>query len=135
MSETRNLTTPQDPTEVTAVATEATREPERAIAPAVDIIETKEGLVVIADLPGVAQDGIHIAVDNGLLTIKGTVDTSNGREYLYREFEPVAYFRQFTLGEKINQAAIKAEYKNGVLTLNLPFAEETKPRQITVNYN
>jgi HSP20 family molecular chaperone IbpA len=52
---------------------------------------------------------------------------------MYREYELVNFFRQFELGEKIDQGKISAELKHGVLTLSLPKAEEVKPRQIAVS--
>jgi HSP20 family protein len=51
---------------------------------------------------------------------------------VHREYELINFFRQFELGEKINQGKISAELKHGVLTLNLPKAEEAKPRRIDV---
>jgi len=113
-------------------AHEATREPERYVTPAVDIYEDENGLVLAADLPGLDQDSVSVSVEKDVLTIKGAPRNHEERQYLYREFEPVGYFRQFELGKRIDQGAIKAEYKHGVLRLILPFAEEAKPRQITV---
>lgn len=111
---------------------ESTHEPERYVAPTVDIYETRGGLTVVADMPGLENSDIHVSTEKDVLTIKGTRRDQVERDYLYREFEPQGYFRQFTLGSKINQAAINAEYKHGVLRLTLPFAEEVKPRQIEV---
>jgi HSP20 family protein len=116
-----------------ATSQEATHEPERYLSPAVDIYEKEGvGLVVLADMPGLTQDAITLSVEKDVLTIKGVVKPAVEREFVYREFEPVGYFRQFTLGNKINQTSINAEYKHGVLRLTLPFAEEVKPRQIEV---
>ncbi|MCC5877709.1 MAG: Hsp20/alpha crystallin family protein [Candidatus Sumerlaeia bacterium] len=111
---------------------ESTHESERYIAPSVDIFETAGGLTVIADMPGLDSQDIHVSTEKDVLTIKGIRRDTIERDYLYREFESQGYFRQFTLGSKINQAGIKAEYKHGVLRLTLPFAEEVKPRQIEV---
>lgn len=111
---------------------ENTHEPERYVAPSVDIYETSEGLHVIADMPGLDQDDIHVSTEKDVLTIKGVRREQMEREYLHREFQPVGYFRQFTLGNKIDQGAINAEYRHGVLRLTLPFAQEVKPRQIEV---
>lgn len=130
MAETTTL---EKTTETTPTKTrEATHEPERYIAPSVDIYESGEGLHVVVDMPGLASDDIHVSTEKDVLTIKGVRRERAERDYLYREFEPQGYFRQFTLGNKINQGAIKAEYKHGVLKLLLPFAEEVKPRQIEV---
>ena len=105
---------------------------ERAIAPAVDIYERGNELVVLADMPGLTKDAISVSTEKGVLTIKGDKKESVDRDYTWREWEPNTYFRQFRLGEKINQSKITAEYKQGVLELVLPMAEEQKPRQVDV---
>lgn len=116
-----------------ATASESTHEPERYITPLVDIFETDGQLSVVADLPGVAEESINVSVEKDVLTIKATPTKSEGRgEAVWREFESTGYFRQFRLGNKIDQGAIKAEYRHGVLRLTLPFAAESKPRQISV---
>lgn len=111
---------------------ETTHESERFFAPSVDIHEAEDGLVVVADLPGLEKDNIQISVEKDVLTIKATQKAEPARTYVHREFEPTNYFRQFRLGSKINQANIGADYKHGVLTLTLPYAEEIKPRVIAV---
>jgi HSP20 family protein len=116
-----------------AVATEGTRNREGYIPPTVDIYEAHAGLVVLADLPGVAKDGLDVRVDNNILTIRGMVQHMTTGDAMYREYELVNFFRQFELGEKIDQGKISAELKHGVLTLSLPKAEEVKPRQIAVS--
>lgn len=112
---------------------EQTHEPERFRTPVVDIYEEDGGLRVIAEMPGLERDGIAVSVEKDILTLKGTSPRESvDREYAYREFAPTSYFRQFRLGNKIDQAKIGANYKHGVLDVRLPFAEETKPRQIEV---
>ena len=112
---------------------EETRSQERYVTPAVDIYETLEGLVVKADLPGVAKDGLDLRVENNLLTIRGRAGHAAPGELLYREYELAHFFRQFELNDKVDQLKISAELKNGVLTLKLPKAEEAKPRRIEVH--
>jgi len=116
-----------------AVTREGTRNQERYITPAVDIYETPDGLTVLADLPGVNRDNLDVRVDNNVLTIRGMSQHVGTGEPAYREYELVNFFRQFELGEKIEQSNISAELKHGVLTVNLPKAPEAKPRQIAVN--
>ena len=113
-------------------ARESTHEAERYVAPAVDIVESSHGLTVVADLPGLSQEDIHVSTEQNVLTIKGVRRESAEREFVHREFHPVGYYRQFTLGNKVDQKKIRAEYRHGVLRLELPFAEELKPRQIAV---
>lgn len=115
-----------------AVQPEGTRTRERYIAPPVDIYEVTEGLVVMADVPGVTQEQLEVRVDNHVLTIRGQVAESAAADSAYREYELVSYFRQFELSEKVDESKITADLKHGVLTLNLPKAEEAKPRKIAV---
>jgi HSP20 family protein len=110
----------------------ATREESRTLVPPVDIFETEDSLVVIADLPGVAKDGVDVRVENDLLTIKASGKTVDKGEPVLREFELHDYYRQFQLGEQIDQAKIAAELKHGVLTVMLPKVEKVKPKKITV---
>jgi HSP20 family protein len=120
------------PRQQPAPTTEETRSRERYLAPPVDIYETQDGLVVMADLPGVAKDGIDVRVENGLLTLHGRASHASPGEPIYREFELVNFFRQFELSDKVDQGKISAELKHGVLTLHLPKAEEAKPRKVEV---
>ena len=107
-------------------------------APSVDIYETPNELVVKADLPDVAEKDIDIRVENNLLTIRRerkfekNVSEDN---YLRVERTYGAFSRSFSLPNTVNAEAIHAEYKNGVLTVNLPKREETKPRQVKVTVN
>jgi HSP20 family molecular chaperone IbpA len=118
--------------EVQKPTTESTRNHERYIAPPVDIYETQDGLVVLADLPGVAQEGLDVRVDNNVLTIRGQANHAVAGDVAYREYELVNFFRQFELSDKVDQNRITADLKCGVLTLQLSKAEEAKPRQIEV---
>ncbi len=107
-------------------------------APAVDIYETPNELVVKADLPDVNEKDIDIRVENNLLTIRGerkfesSVSEDN---YLREERTYGSFSRSFTLPNTVNAETIHAEYKNGVLTVNLPKREESKPRQVKVSVN
>ena len=112
--------------------TESTRNHERYVAPPVDIYETRDGLVVLADLPGVAQEALDVRVDNNVLTIRGQARHAVPGDAIYREHELVNFFRQFELSDKVDQNRITADLKYGVLTLQLPKAEEAKPRQVEV---
>ena len=112
--------------------TEHTRHQERYVAPPVDIYETAEGLVVLADLPGVVQEALDVRVEQNKLTIQGHARHGFPGKAVYQEYVFVNFFRQFELSAKVDQSHITAALKNGVLTLTLPTAEEAKPRQIAV---
>lgn len=118
--------------EAAPVRSEETRTRDRYISPAVDIYETAEGLVVMADLPGVAEEDLEVRSDHDILTIWGVSRPAVEGELISREYELVNFFRRFEVGEKIDQSKITAEFKHGVLTLNLPKAEAAKARRIDV---
>jgi HSP20 family protein len=116
----------------TTPSREETRSQEQYVTPHVDIFETGDGLVVKADLPGVAKQDLDVRVENNLLTIRGKPSHVAPGDPLYREYGLVNFFRQFELNEKVDQSKISAELTHGVLTLTLPKAEEAKPRKIDV---
>ena len=105
-------------------------------APAVDIFENEHELVVKADLPDVKPEELDIRVENNILTIRGErkfekkVDEKN---YLRVERSYGSFVRSFALANTVNSEAIKADYKDGVLTLTIPKREEAKPKQIKVS--
>ena len=105
-------------------------------APAVDIYETEQELVVKADLPDIDPKDLDIRVENNVLTIRGERKFEkkvNEDNYLRVERSYGSFARSFTLANTVNSEAIKAEYNNGVLTLTIPKREEAKPKQIKVN--
>lgn len=110
----------------------ATREESRTLIPPVDIFENKDGLVVVADLPGVDKAQVDVRVENNVLTIKGTSKSTLEGDAQYKEYELLNFFRQFELSEAVDQEKIDAEMKNGVLIINLPKREQAKPKQIEV---
>jgi len=112
-----------------------TREDDRYLVPPVDIFETEEGLAVVADLPGVSLEGLDVRVDDDILTIKGRTAVEVTGEPLRAEFELGDYYRQFRLGEQIDQERIRAELKHGVLRVTLPRVQKVAPRQIKVDVN
>jgi HSP20 family protein len=105
-------------------------------APAVDIYEGEHELVVKADLPDIKPEELDVRVENNILTIRGErkfekkVDEKN---YLRVERAYGSFARSFSLANTVNTEAIKADYKDGVLTLSIPKREEAKPKQIKVN--
>jgi len=107
-----------------------------AWAPAVDIFETEHELVVKADLPDIKPEELDIRVENNILTIRGERKFEKKvteDKYLRVERSYGSFSRSFSLANTVNAEAIKAEYKNGVLTLTIPKREEAKPKQIKVN--
>jgi len=111
---------------------EVTRGQERYMRPPVDIYEAPNGLVLMADLPGVTKDNLEVKVDDSLLTIQAKAADMVPGEPIYREYELPGFFRQFEVVDEIDVEKIKAELKNGVLMLNLPLSEKAKPKRIEV---
>jgi HSP20 family molecular chaperone IbpA len=114
-------------------AQEATR-PMRAFLPNADIFETEEALTVVLEMPGVDRDNINVSVENGLLTIEGRINFSKyeGLEPVYSEYNIGPFRRTFRISSRIDQDKIRAEMRDGVITLVLPKAEEAKTRRIEV---
>lgn len=112
---------------------EETRAPERFLRPAVNIMEDETGLLVTADLPGASKQTLDVHVEKGVLTINAPVSRDMPGQPVYSEFQWAPYYRQFQIPDTIDQSAVKAELKNGVLTLHLPKAEAAKPRRIDVS--
>lgn len=106
----------------------------RAFVPNADIFETEDALTVILEMPGVDRDNIDVNIDSGVLTIEGKIDFGKyeGLEPIYSEYNVGPYRRSFRISSRIDQAKIKAEMCDGVITLVLPRAEEAKPRKIEV---
>ena len=129
---TAALTTEKRGLETTGEKSLATRDETLYIAPPVDIFETADALTVVADLPGVDKNDVGIRVEDSILTIKGRASYTAPAEMIRQEFSIQGYYRQFQLSDEVDQDKISAECKNGVLTVTLPKAEKSKPRQIRV---
>jgi HSP20 family protein len=135
MPETQDMTTAvatATPQQMTRTV-EETRQRDHYITPPVDIYETPQSLVVLADLPGIEPTTLEVRVDNNVLTLRGQTRYTMPGEMSYREYTLVSFFRQFELSERIEQDKITADLKHGVLTLTLPKVAKAQPRAITVN--
>ena len=104
------------------------------VAPEVNIIETKDGYVLQAEMPGVSKESLEMWVENNELTILGrrSLPTVEGT-LLHRESRAENFRRTFELDPSIDAEKISAKIEQGVLTLTLPKAEQVKPRKITVS--
>lgn len=120
--------------DVTA-STEAERTRTRPVyAPRADIFETDQGLVVLADMPGVSADGVDVTLERQVLTIRGRTHDSppQGFSPVHREYQPGEYERVFTLSDDVAAERIEASCKNGVLRLFLPKAGPAQTKRIQV---
>jgi HSP20 family protein len=105
-------------------------------APPVDIYETENELVVKADLPDLQDKDIDIRVANNTLTIRGErkfEKNVNEDNYLRIERAYGSFMRSFSLPNTVSSESIRAEYRNGVLTLHMAKREESKPKQIKIS--
>jgi HSP20 family protein len=104
--------------------------------PAVDIYETTDTIVMKAELPGVAREDIQIQIDDNTLTLRGERRFSKDvheESYLRIERAYGSFHRSFTLPAGVRQDKVRAVFKDGVLELNLPKAEEAKPKRIAID--
>jgi len=101
--------------------------------PEVDIFETPEAYVILAEMPGVSKAGLEVSVEGNELTLigrRGQAETPG--EWLHREGRGAHFRRAFELDPAIDPGKIVARMDQGVLTLELPKAERVKPRKISV---
>ena len=101
------------------------------VAPATDIYERDDALVLVADVPGVDHSGVEIKIEDGVLEVTAHRRPADS-EPDYAEFEQASYHRAFSLSDTIDVEKIDAEIKDGVLALTLPKSERAKPRRIDV---
>ena len=107
----------------------------RPWSPAVDIFENENELVLKADLPEVDPKNVGIQLENGTLTLKGErkfEEQRNGKAYHRVERGYGSFVRAFSLPETVDPEKVKADYKNGVLTVTLPKKEVAKPKTVNI---
>ena len=108
--------------------------PGRFYVPYSDIYETDEALTVLMEMPGVAREGVSVALEDDVLRVEGRIDFGKyeGMEPVYTEFNVGHYTRSFALSGKIDRERIGAQLEDGVLVLTLPKAKEAQPRRIAI---
>jgi HSP20 family protein len=112
---------------------EAPRAAQPVVAPPVNIVETKDGYTLEAEIPGVSKEGVEITVEENQLTILGRRTRTDSKALaLYRESTGADYRRVFELDPAVDAARITANVEQGVLTIQLPFSERVKPRKISI---
>jgi len=108
--------------------------PVRVFVPATDILEDEQSLTVVMEMPGVSKEAVDINLQDRVLRVEGRIDFSKYEQMqpVYTEYNIGNFSRSFSLSNSIDQDKIRADMKDGVLTLTLPKAEEAKPRKIAV---
>ena len=101
--------------------------------PDVDIYETDDALVLVADVPGVAQGGVELGLEDSVLEITAHRPPAGGdRTPDHEEYSSTGFYRAFKLSEEIDAGKIGAALSDGVLTVTLPKSARAKPRKIEV---
>lgn len=106
--------------------------------PPVDILESKDSYIIRAELPGMRNEDLKTEVNEGMLTLSGErkfEEPADGVEYHRVERVARKFSRSFYLPQTVKQDSIKATYRDGILEVQVPKAEEAKPRQIAISLN
>jgi len=114
----------------------AAASPMRAWLPAVDMHETKDALVLTVEVPGVSEKDVTVSMTGDLLSIKGerrVADEAKDQQYLHSERVFGHFERLIQLPFDVQADQVKATYRDGVLQVTLPKAEELKPREIKID--
>ena len=118
------------------------RRPQQAPAavwyPPVDLFESKDSYLIRAELPGMSREDFNLELNEGVLTLSGErrgEEPAEGVEYRHSERLAGKFSRSFHLPQTVAQDGIKATYRDGILEVHVPKAEEAKPKKITVNVN
>ena len=104
-------------------------------SPALDLYQNNDNVVAVIEVPGMRKEDIEISLHDGMLTISGerTSGGSNGEKAERTERFTGKFRRSITLPTRVDVAKVNATYKDGILTVTLPKAEDAKPKQIKVN--
>lgn len=106
----------------------------QALLPQVDVYENKDGILLVADLPGVPKDKLELRVDNDTLLIEADIvqDTPENMDAAYAEVRLSRYRRAFSLSSELDSSKIDAQLRDGVLNLRIPKHPHAQPRRIEV---
>lgn len=108
----------------------------RGWIPAMDLVETESDFVLRADLPGLAEDDVHIELEDNVLTVSGErkAEHEERKEGYYRiERTSGAFRRTLTLPEGVDPGSIKASFDRGVLEVRIPKPEQRRPRKVAIS--
>lgn len=104
------------------------------VVPPVDIFEDDHAITLLADLPGVQRDQLHLRIDGETLVLEATARTNGpgDMQLVYGEAQCPTYRRQFTLSRELDTERVQAQLRDGVLRLTIPKSEDARPRRIQV---
>lgn len=102
--------------------------------PAVNIRETQDAFIVLAALPGVEKSNVNLEVKDNTLILTGQVKEAQGEEdgWLRRELPAGPFYRAFNVAVEVDASKVGASFKNGILEIRLPKAEQSKPRKVQI---
>lgn len=103
--------------------------------PALDLYQNNDNIVAVVELPGMRKEDIEISLQDGTLTISGERKDETAKEGARTERVTGKFRRSVTLPTRVDVSKVNASYKDGILTVTLPKAEEAKPKQIQINLN
>ena len=108
---------------------------QNSVSPVVDIYETENDFILIANLPGVERNNVQVKLDDGQLIVFGKINFQEAvnKKYILNENEIGNYYRSFKISDSIDNEKINARYDNGQLVLTLPKHERAKPRKIDIS--
>lgn len=112
--------------------------PNSSWSPPVDILESRDAYLIRAEVPGMKKEEIHLEFKNGMVTLSGERkfdEPAEGVEYHRIERAAGKFARHFTLPQTIKQDEMKASYRDGILEIHIPKADEAKPKQIAISIN
>lgn len=106
----------------------------RVYLPPVDILETEDAVMVVADVPGVDENSVEITIEKNVLSLKGKVDITppDGYSLAYSEYGVGDFERVFTISNEVDRERVEATVKNGVLRLKLPKAKQALTKKVSV---
>ena len=104
--------------------------------PPVDVLESRDSYLIRAELPGMKKEDFNLELQDGVLTLSGErkfEEPANGVEYHRIERSSGKFFRSFSLPQTVKNDEIKASFRDGILEVHVPKADEAKPKQIAIN--
>lgn len=108
----------------------------RSLVPAIDVYDTKDAMVIETALPGVDPKKVDLSIENGILTISGSSERKtevDEKDYYRKEIRSGSFMRQVSLPACVNEKSAKADFKDGILRIEFPKLEETKPKKISID--
>ena len=109
-------------------------EPSGTWFPAVDVEETSDEVILVAELPGMLEEDVHVEIENNILTVRGEKREERKEKCSYHVWERSygSFERRLTVPQSVQVDSIQAEFDNGILTVRMPKAPNAKSRRIEI---